>query len=109
EGNPIADGWRDETVKTALDLCLACKACKSECPVNVDMAAYKAEFLSHYYDGPVGPHRVVRAVGGQLPHASTRAPPRRQSGAARRARAPHPALCEPDVSPLVPSSRRCSP
>ena len=51
EGNPIADGWRDETVKTALDLCLACKACKSECPVNVDMAAYKAEFLSHYYDG----------------------------------------------------------
>ena len=51
EGNPLGDGWRDETVKTALDLCLACKACKSECPVNVDMAAYKAEFLSHYYDG----------------------------------------------------------
>src|SRR6185437_15379212 len=55
EGNPMADGWRDDTVKTALDLCLACKACKSECPVNVDMAAYKAEFLSHYYDGRLRP------------------------------------------------------
>jgi FAD/FMN-containing dehydrogenase/Fe-S oxidoreductase len=51
EGNPIADGWRDEAVKDALDLCLACKACRGECPVNVDMATYKAEFLSHYYDG----------------------------------------------------------
>ncbi|HEY4218275.1 MAG TPA: FAD-binding and (Fe-S)-binding domain-containing protein [Gemmatimonadaceae bacterium] len=51
EGNPLTDGWHDESVKTALDLCLACKACRSECPVNVDMATYKAEFLSHYYDG----------------------------------------------------------
>jgi Fe-S oxidoreductase/FAD/FMN-containing dehydrogenase len=51
EGNPLADGWRDETVKEALDLCLACKACRHECPVNVDMATYKAEFLSHYYEG----------------------------------------------------------
>ena len=51
EGNPLRDGWRDETVKEALDLCLACKGCRAECPVNVDMATYKAEFLSHYYDG----------------------------------------------------------
>src|SRR5699024_6894948 len=42
-------GWRDENVKEALDLCLACKGCKGDCPVNVDMATYKAEFLSHYY------------------------------------------------------------
>ena len=42
-------GWRDEHVKEALDLCLACKGCKGDCPVNVDMATYKAEFLSHYY------------------------------------------------------------
>ncbi len=42
-------GWKSEEVREALDLCLACKACKSECPVQVDMAAYKAEFLSHYY------------------------------------------------------------
>ena len=51
EGNPLTDGWRDEAVKDALDLCLACKACRGECPVNVDMATYKAEFLSHYYEG----------------------------------------------------------
>ena len=44
------DGWRDEEVKDALDLCLACKGCKGDCPVNVDMATYKAEFLSHYYE-----------------------------------------------------------
>lgn len=44
-------GWRDDQVKEALDLCLACKGCKSECPVNVDMATYKAEFLAHYYAG----------------------------------------------------------
>lgn len=50
EGNPIDDGWRSEHVKEALDLCLACKGCKGDCPVNVDMATYKAEFLSHYYE-----------------------------------------------------------
>ncbi len=43
------DGWRDDHVAEALELCLACKACKHECPVNVDMATYKAEFLSHHY------------------------------------------------------------
>ncbi|MDQ2817176.1 MAG: FAD-binding oxidoreductase [Candidatus Eremiobacteraeota bacterium] len=51
EGNPLKNGWRDGAVKEALDLCLACKGCKGECPVNVDMATYKAEFLSHYYEG----------------------------------------------------------
>jgi FAD/FMN-containing dehydrogenase/Fe-S oxidoreductase len=50
EGNPIRDGWQDEGVKNALDFCLSCKGCKGECPVNVDMATYKAEFLSHYYE-----------------------------------------------------------
>jgi Fe-S oxidoreductase/FAD/FMN-containing dehydrogenase len=58
EGNPLGDGWRDDAVKEALDLCLACKGCRHECPVNVDMATYKAEFLSHYYDG----HRRPRAA-----------------------------------------------
>ncbi|HLZ37966.1 MAG TPA: FAD-binding and (Fe-S)-binding domain-containing protein, partial [Mycobacteriales bacterium] len=42
-------GWRDRSVREALDLCLACKGCKAECPVNVDVATYKAEFLAHYY------------------------------------------------------------
>jgi FAD/FMN-containing dehydrogenase/Fe-S oxidoreductase len=50
QGEVIEDGWKDENVKKALDLCLACKACKSECPTNVDVATYKAEFLAHYYE-----------------------------------------------------------
>jgi Fe-S oxidoreductase/FAD/FMN-containing dehydrogenase len=50
QGEVVRDGWKDEHVKKALDLCLACKACKSECPTNVDVATYKAEFLAHYYE-----------------------------------------------------------
>jgi len=46
----IKDGWENEAVKESLDLCLACKGCKSDCPVGVDVATYKAEFLSHYYE-----------------------------------------------------------
>ena len=49
-GETITDGWDSDAVKGALDLCLACKACKSECPVSVDMASYKAEFLAHHYE-----------------------------------------------------------
>jgi Fe-S oxidoreductase len=48
-GETITTGWESDEVKQALDLCLACKACKSECPVSVDMATYKAEFLAHHY------------------------------------------------------------
>jgi len=51
----VAHGWKDEHVKESLDLCLSCKGCKSDCPVNVDMATYKAEFLSHYYKGKLRP------------------------------------------------------
>lgn len=54
-GDVIGNGWRDEHVKEALDLCLACKGCKGDCPVNVDMATYKAEFLAHYWEGRVRP------------------------------------------------------
>jgi FAD/FMN-containing dehydrogenase/Fe-S oxidoreductase len=49
--SPIQDGWRSSAVKQALDLCLACKGCKTDCPANVDMATYKAEFLAHHYQG----------------------------------------------------------
>ena len=50
QGEVVRDGWQDEHVKKSLDLCLSCKACKSECPANVDLATYRAEFLSHYYE-----------------------------------------------------------
>ena len=56
------DGWRDDAVADALDLCLACKGCKTDCPVNVDMATYKAEFLSHHYARRLRP-RVAYSMG----------------------------------------------
>jgi Fe-S oxidoreductase len=62
QGEVIRDGWRSEEVKKSLDLCLACKGCKSDCPVGVDVATYKAEFLSHYYEGRVRP-RSAYAFG----------------------------------------------
>jgi FAD/FMN-containing dehydrogenase/Fe-S oxidoreductase len=62
QGDPIRKGWRDDNVKEALDLCLSCKGCKGDCPVNVDMATYKAEFLSHYWEGRLRP-RSAYAFG----------------------------------------------
>jgi len=58
KGDVIRDGWRDQHVKDSLDLCLACKGCKSDCPVGVDVATYKSEFLAHYYEG----HRRPRSA-----------------------------------------------
>jgi Fe-S oxidoreductase len=55
---PVKDRWRSEEVKDALDLCLACKGCKGDCPVKVDMATYRAEFLSHYYKGRLRPRQA---------------------------------------------------
>jgi FAD/FMN-containing dehydrogenase/Fe-S oxidoreductase len=58
----LEGGWHEEAVKESLDLCLACKGCKHECPVRVDMATYKAEFLSHYYRRRLRP-RHAYALG----------------------------------------------
>jgi FAD/FMN-containing dehydrogenase/Fe-S oxidoreductase len=55
QGDVLKDGWKSDAVHDALDLCLSCKGCKGECPVSVDMATYKAEFMSHYYEGRMRP------------------------------------------------------
>jgi len=55
QGDGIPSSWRNEAVKESLDLCLACKGCKGDCPTQVDVATYKAEFLSHYYEGRLRP------------------------------------------------------
>jgi FAD/FMN-containing dehydrogenase/Fe-S oxidoreductase len=61
-GGELAGGWRNDDVEEALDLCLACKGCKGECPVNVDMATYKAEFRAHHYAGRLRP-RAAYSMG----------------------------------------------
>ncbi len=57
-GEVITDGWRSKEVHEALDLCLGCKGCKGDCPVDVDMATYKAEFYAHYYKGRLRPRNA---------------------------------------------------
>ncbi len=67
--------WKNDAVREALDLCLSCKACKTECPVSVDMATYKAEFLAHYYRG--GPRPLQHYAFGfmdRLAHAASTIP-----------------------------------
>jgi len=54
-GDPLDGGWREESVRDALHLCLSCKGCKSDCPMSVDVATYKAEFLHHHYKGRARP------------------------------------------------------
>jgi FAD/FMN-containing dehydrogenase/Fe-S oxidoreductase len=58
QGDAVHDGWRSESVKDSLDLCLSCKGCKGDCPVHVDLATYKAEFLSHYYERRLRPRHA---------------------------------------------------
>ena len=63
QGEIITDGWQSDEVMDALDLCLACKGCTNECPVNVDMPTYKAEFLYHRFKGPQLRPRHAYAFG----------------------------------------------
>ena len=55
EGEMTPASWKNEAVREALDLCLACKGCKGDCPTQVDMATWKAEFMSHYWAGRIRP------------------------------------------------------
>ncbi|MCX4526491.1 MULTISPECIES: FAD-binding and (Fe-S)-binding domain-containing protein [unclassified Streptomyces] len=84
-GEIVTDGWRSREVAQALDLCLSCKGCRSDCPVGVDMAAYKAEFLHHHWAGRIRPlshytlgglpawlHLIATARAPRLANAATR-------------------------------------
>jgi FAD/FMN-containing dehydrogenase/Fe-S oxidoreductase len=57
-GELITGGWQSEEVKDALEWCLGCKGCRSDCPTHTDMAAYKAEFFSHYYEHRARPRQA---------------------------------------------------
>ncbi|MEV0809824.1 FAD-binding and (Fe-S)-binding domain-containing protein [Micromonospora sp. NPDC050200] len=109
-GGVIGDGWRSDAVRDALDLCLACKGCKADCPVNVDMATYKAEFLSHHYAGRPRPRShysmgwlpaaaAVAAIGPRVVNALAQAP-----GLSRLAKAVGGIDQRRDIPPFAPES-----
>lgn len=59
QGDVVKDGWESKDVKQALDTCLSCKGCRSDCPTHTDVAAYKAEFLSHYHEKHPRPRQAL--------------------------------------------------
>ena len=74
-GSLREEGFESRTIQDALDLCLSCKACKSECPVQVDMAAYKSEFLAQHYEGRLHPlHHYIFGFADRLARYGSLAP-----------------------------------
>jgi FAD/FMN-containing dehydrogenase/Fe-S oxidoreductase len=71
-GEVISEGWMSEDVKEALEWCLGCKGCASDCPTHTDMAAYKAEFFSHYYENRARPREAwsMGRIGEWAPWAA---------------------------------------
>lgn len=73
--SPKTNPFNHQEIYDALDLCLSCKACKSECPSSVDVAKLKAEFLQHWYDANGIPLRIkvianinkINRLGSVLP------------------------------------------
>ena len=114
-GDVVKDGWRNEDVREALDLCLSCKGCKHDCPVQVDMATYKAEFLSHYYERRLRPRYAYASgliywwsrVAAHMPATAnffTQTPGLTQPdkvGSGIFAKTAHPAFCPRNVQGLV--------
>ena len=68
-GEIITDGWNNDQIAESLELCLSCKACKSHCPTQVDIASYKSEFMSRYYAGNRRPlqHLALGQINSFLP------------------------------------------
>ena len=101
----------------ALDLCLACKGCKGDCPVNVDMATYKAEFLSHYYERRIRPRHAYsmgliywwarlasrRAIAGESDRARTGPQQRDEVPGRHRATTYHSQVRRRDFHIMVPA------
>ena len=114
-GDLITGGWRSPEVHEALDLCLACKACVSDCPVNVDMASYKAEFLHQHYRHRLRPrwHYALGSlplavrVAGLAPMVANRAAPllARLGGVSTARPLPRFARYWPPVLPAGPAPR----
>ncbi|WP_449486510.1 FAD-binding and (Fe-S)-binding domain-containing protein [Streptomyces avidinii] len=89
-GEIVTDGWRSAEVAGALDLCLGCKGCRSDCPVGVDMASYKAEFLHRHWAGRLRPlsHYVLGGLPAWLRLIAALRLSRPVNWAARRLRVP---------------------
>jgi FAD/FMN-containing dehydrogenase/Fe-S oxidoreductase len=110
QGSPVEGLWRNHEVFEALDLCLSCKGCTSDCPVSVDMPTLKSEFLSHYYEGRLRPRQAyafglidqAARVASRIPRAVnflTHTPP--LSGLVKHAAGMAPQREFPEFAPLT--------